>query len=232
MKYFIKKNRVILAIMIYIVFLGAFFFVVNKIVVMIDTSNDDIQKQALIQEIKYKQIDNIPKMQEQFNEISLKKEKLEAMILKKEDAVKLIEKIENLAAQCKVGITIAVAEVQVDPKAKKAVPKKGEVVVKKFDEFLPGENYLKFTVDIDGSYDDVFNFFYKIENMSYYSDILSFDIKVNNEKASAISTVVNNVLDPFGGSSNNSPASSKNVNSSDSPTGDIIGNFVIAFYLK
>jgi Tfp pilus assembly protein PilO len=227
MKEFIKKYKVIVAIAAYVVLIaGLFYFVVGRIVTKIQGVGDQIVQQDLAAQSKQQQVNEIPKMQQQFDEISSKNDVLSNMFLNKNDAVKLIEQVEDLAKQCQVSVDISVQDNQVAPKPQApATPGASPTVVGS----LPGSNYLKFTFNLKGSYNNIVEFMSRLENMQYYADIISMDIKQNTEiDTTSPPASGSGVLNPFA----NSPTSKTQTANTPPKGGYISAALDVVFYLQ
>jgi len=232
MKQYIKNQRIALAIVAYVLVLGGIFFGgINFLVAKIHEVNNQMQTQKLDRETQSQQINDIPKMQQQFDDIESQKAIIEGMFLNKDDAVALIEKLEGLAEQCGVGVKIAVDDKQDDLKKKPAATKasKDAPEVVALQDLLPGNNFLKFTLVLSGGYDGITKFISRIENMGYYNDVTSLDIKKNLETNNPV--VSSGMSGIFGSAPvNNSNASGTKV-SADSQ-GDLAATLSVVFYIK
>jgi len=235
MKDFMKKNRIALAIVAYLVILGGLlYWATNMLVAKIQDADDQIQIQQLSEQSKATQISDIPKMQQQSDEIASGKDTLNSMLLDKNDAVSLIEQLETIAQQSQVDVKISVQD-SADT-AKSAAPVIGVPVntdtPATIEDSLPNKNYLKFTLAMTGSYSNMVNFMSKIENMPYYGDIISLDIQHVDKQQTQAPAISSTTLNPFVAGA---PAKAPGAASQEPATQDdntITGSIVVAFYLK
>jgi hypothetical protein len=148
---------------------------------------NEIQSQKVDQENTNKRISEIPKLEKQ-SELVKEKEDLISNLLNKDDAVNLIEEIEGLAEKTGNKVAIEISENSEKKQTKTAADKKDESKNKKtLLDKLPSDNYLKLNIKLNGKYDSIVNFIEKLENLKYYSDIISIKINSNEQKYKEVS---------------------------------------------
>jgi Tfp pilus assembly protein PilO len=193
MKDFIKKHKIVLILMIYILLVGAvFYFVIKYLFSGIDSNNNKIQETMLDQENQKKRIDELPKLQEQYQMLGMNEGKM-TYLLTEDRAVDLIKEVEDLAEKTGNSINIEM----LSDKDKNAVKKQN--VAKKDNgsedlrASLPGADYLEMNIHLTGEYSNLLSFMKKIENMEYYDDIVSIIVSVDDEsnKSDALSPFSN-----------------------------------------
>ena len=122
-------------------------------------------------------MEEISNFERQTTKIETKKEKLQVFVSQNE-IINLIKRLEKTAAE--TGNEAIIEDVEIkNEKAKKEsknkkIRKNTEKNKKMFS--LPSNNYIKIKINLRGSYNDFINFVRKIENMDYYSDIISLHL--------------------------------------------------------
>lgn len=182
MKNFLKQQREILSLMVYALFIFlVVYFAILPLFEKINNINDQIQEEILNQEISRKNIEELPKIQKQFESLNQGTD-LTSVLLDNANAVVLIEKLEKMAEQTDNTISITVEEVSVsDPKKKTPKLKAGEEVP--IASELPSQNYLRLKIVLSGKYGSIVKFIGLIENFEYYADIIGIQISKNNEES-------------------------------------------------
>ena len=173
MKTFLNKQREILAIFFYIVFIaGLIYLVILPLITRIADMGNQIQQENAKQESARKHINELPKIQKQFQDLQSKND-LMNILLNNDRAVVLIEKLEKLAASTNNQITISVK----DNTASKSIPaKKTETTTKTLVELLPNPDYLQMKISLDGDYNSIVKFVRLLEKFEYYADIIAIRI--------------------------------------------------------
>ena len=184
MKIFINKYRILLSIIIFLIFISALiFFVINPLIGEISSKNQRIQEILAMQDNKKERLAELPDLRGQFEAIQADEPKL-ADPINKEKAVEVIEKIESIAEATKNEAKISVEEQGVaGAPARKSVNKPDEKESIVSD--LPSDAYIKMKIAVSGKYGDIINFLNKLENIQYYSDILSINISTQTETGSS-----------------------------------------------
>jgi hypothetical protein len=185
----ISKNKILITVFLYPVFLAViFYFTANYLLSEINNKNTLIQKNIVDQEKKEKRLSEIPKMKEQY-QMALDEEKKFIPLINENKAVELIEELEKLAQNSGNKINIEIQN-SVKTTVSKTRNDKGDKddKIQSIAESLPGGDYLSLKINLQGSYNQLLDFIEKFEALSYYSDIISLDIKFEEkEKAPASS---------------------------------------------
>ncbi len=177
MKKFWKKYKIIVAITLYVVIIGAlFYFVIQPFLNKISLSAGKIQEIIINQENKEKRLGELPKLKEQFGLVEKREGEL-FPLLTEDKAVELVEKIEKIAEDSGNKITLEMR----DNKVKDAASKKTESAKKKAGEDdlrsdLPSSDYLEVKIKLSGDYNELIKFIEKIEAIEYHCDIISISI--------------------------------------------------------
>lgn len=174
MKDFLKKQREILAVIVYLALIaGLVYGVIIPVNKKIGQSRDKIQEEQIKQETRRKSIDDLPRIQDQYE--ILENENVSSTLLDKENAVLLIESLEKLASDSGNDILISAQE-QSNVKNTSNKPKKGE---ENKNIVLPNENYLQLKITLGGNYNTIFKFINLLENFSYHGDVITMQIQKN-----------------------------------------------------
>lgn len=178
MKKFFKKQREILTIFAYIGIIASLVcFVIFPLIGKINDVADRIQEESLNQEIAKQRLNEIPKMQQQYQMLE-KDERLLDVLLDKNNAVPLIERLEKLAqdSQNKIAISVQEQSALVQKNTLKTNKKNAENE-KLIIDSLPSAEYLQMKIVLTGNYDSIVKFLEHLENLDYYSDIIGLDMK-------------------------------------------------------
>jgi Tfp pilus assembly protein PilO len=204
MKNFFKKRRELVAIAVFACVCGAIaYFVIRPILAEINQRRDQIQEEIATQEDRKKQIAALPSIKEQYLSVQNKGDAIN-VLLDKDSAVTLIEQVEQLAKSTNNDVKITIS--QNDPNSREAIIAQKAAAQDKnsngksasIADALPSKNYLEMNIALTGKYNDVVNFIEKLENMKYYSDTISFDMKQDDStKNSAGSS--SGISNPFTG---------------------------------
>ena len=183
---FIRKQKIILAIAVYVLFIGAiFFFAVKPLLERGRDIREQIEKEKALQEGRQQRLGEVSALREQYAKIERHKGELDVLLVR-DDAVKLISVLEGLAEKEGVGIMIAVEESIPKPKAstrsKQEDSSKEKEKKEVLSDGLPSQDYVQFTITLSGQYGAVVNFIERVEAMPYYADILSLTFKAKEEK--------------------------------------------------
>lgn len=173
MKIFLKKQREILAVALFLVVVFAMiYYLIYPLFNKIKNLKDDIQQSVFSQNLKQQNLSKLPKMQEQYEKIEAQENKFSSSLLRKEDAVFLIEKLEELAKRTYVSIEISIVE----NKQTNQTNKKGEEKTNLVNN-LPSGEYLEMKLNLSGKYADIIQFEKYLEDFVYNNDIVSLEIK-------------------------------------------------------
>ncbi|MEI7891214.1 MAG: hypothetical protein WCI36_04595 [bacterium] len=189
MNNFFKKQREVLAILFYAIFVGGLiYFVVLPLLGGINNTVDEIEQENMKQESMKLQIAELPNIQNQYSELE-KAGDLKSVLLDKSKAVTLIEKLEKLAESTNNKITISVSDVVAPSAPAKKTNAKGAKTEELLVDNLPNGDYLKMKITLTGNYNAILKFINKLEQFEYYSDIIGIKISkdqvVNKSKSSS-----------------------------------------------
>ena len=209
MKKIFQKQRELLAVIIYVGFiLAIIYFIIMPLLSRINSVQDQIQEEKINQEIKEQSLADLPKMQEQYENLQ-NNEKMIDVLFDKNNAVELIEKLEKLAQDSGNVITISVQEKEpakdVSSKARKKTNDTEEKKPVSIVENLPSSEYMQIKLELKGGFDTAVNFIHKLENFEYYCDIIGIkmqqaekgDKKISNTESFG-SININSVENPEG----------------------------------
>lgn len=147
-------------------------------------NSDEIQKKNIDNNIYKERVQRIPEMEKTQAVFEGNKNNLK-IFLNGSSEVDFIKKIESVAEETGNRITLKIAEDKNKKPAKKE-DKKDENDIK---NALPGNNkYVTIQIGLEGSYENLFNFMRKLENINYYVNVISLDIN---------KTVVEKEASPF-----------------------------------
>jgi len=183
MKTFFKKQKELIAFVVYACIIGSIGYgVVRPLLVKINMRRDQIQEEIATQEDQKKQIAALPSIKQQYLSVKDRGDTLD-VLLDTNDAVTLIEQVEQLAQNTNNTVKISIS--QNDPDSREALIAQKEAANQKqpgdtggsIAGTLLSKKYLEMNITLGGQYNDVANFIKKLENMQYYSDIISIDLK-------------------------------------------------------
>ena len=187
MREILKKHKlfVITAGYCLVVFL-IMFFLAGFFIKKIDEKANSIQRKKIDNEINRERIRKIPQMEEMDKLIESKNEEINA-ILDPDGEVEFIESLESLAEATGNKMNIKVDDSnQFDTKPKKAAGNKKDDK-KTIKENLSYDKYISMEIDLEGSYQGMLDFIYRLENFKYYVNILSIDLKKETKVEKSIS---------------------------------------------
>jgi uncharacterized protein YxeA len=188
---------------------------------------DEIQEKITKQENEKKKMQEMPKFQNQ-NELIKEKESSIPVLFSKDNAVTLIEKLENLAQETNNQIEIQLSDdISGDrPKSTASNEKNSKEKTKDTSIMgnLPSQNYLDIKVKLTGDYDGFVEFLNKIENLDYYSDVVSLQIIAKDEASEQ--TQANPFLNSGIGKAQSDSGSNKNNQK------ETISNIEILYYIQ
>lgn len=240
MQNFLKKQRQALALIGYaLILVAVFFFAVKPLLAKINARRDQIQEELATQEDRKKQILALPNIKEQYLAVQKENDKL-SVLISKDEAVNLIESIEKLASDTNNAVKITI--VQADPNSREAILAQKQAAQDKQSgdknkdknkdvslvDTLPGKNYLEIKISLKGKYNDALRFMEKLENMHYYSDILSFDMRAEDSSSGQANQITRS-SDPFANRGQSPSASPVEVSSEEQK---IVTDLEVVFYLK
>ena len=168
-----KKQKILFIVLAYLVLLPLIFtFGVRPLLEGVNKKRIGIEEQKINYEIRKTQISNLPTIQSQLEEIKKDEDALNILI-KKSDVLSLIERLEFIAEQTGNEIDISIPEKDTfqEKKSNKESKDRENLV-----DSRPNNDYLAVDIKITGTFQNIYNFIYKVENMGYFSDIVSFEI--------------------------------------------------------
>jgi len=215
MKDFWKKHKTCLSISIYLVVVGLIgFFVARPMVSAIREKSDQIQQKIALQEGKEEKLKELPSIRSQFEKVKNQEEKIN-ISLNEENVVSLVEKLEKISEET-------------GNKIKMELPENGQYSGKNskeekdsLAESLPSDKYVKMKISLYGSYSSFLNFLNKVENMEFYSDVISIAVRRASESGPGLSN------NPFTGMKNLS-----NEENSSENKDKINSQLIVVFYLE
>jgi len=166
-----------------VVIVLAWIFVVLPMRKSMEKNSEEAQSKLADREIYEKRISGISEM-EKTQKVFLANESNLRVFLNKNTEVDFIKSIEAMAEETGSKITLKIEDSN-DPKAKQVVAKKGEESIK---STLPRDKYLALQITLEGTYEAMLTFLNKMENMSYYVNVLSLDLN---------KSVIEKDIDPF-----------------------------------
>jgi len=180
MKNFCKQYKTQLVLTGYLIFLGIFiyggiFAMVNNI----KEKADEIQKKIIDNEVDKKNLEKIPQLMEDYATFSAESGNFD-VILSKESEIEFIKSLEDLAKETGNEINLKlIAEENLPEKTKTAKEKDKKDIVGE----LPYKDYITIQLELKGKYPQLVKFMRKLENMNYYANIISIDLKKEEKKS-------------------------------------------------
>lgn len=210
-----KYKKYIIGIVIIMIIWALSIFCLVFLFKKINSKISEIQEKIISQENEKNRLAEIPKFQDQ-NDLIQQKESTIPALLSKDDAVTLIEKLESLATETNNQIDIQlinnVSQTVKTPSKNKDVSILGN---------LPSSNYLDMKIKLTGDYNSLVNFISKVENLDYYSDVVSVQVDIgdNSQPQSSVT--------PFSNSTNGSNNSNPPINQ-----GGTVSSVEIVYYIQ
>ena len=189
MKNIWRKYKEYILVLIYIAILFAlFYFVIKPMVKGIDYNANLIQEKITIQDSFKRKLGMISTNKEQIGAIEKDESKM-GVLMSRDQEVTLIERIEKMAEETDNKISIEI----VDDKSANSSAKTKTASTKAKEEnkddlkINTGNNdYVKFRITVTGEYNDLVGFIKKIENMEYWSDIISLQVSYKEPEKTPI----------------------------------------------
>lgn len=176
MKNFLNKQREVLAVLVYLAIIaGLVYLVILPILNRMGGMNDQIQQEAMKQESVKLHINELPRIQQQYQTLQ-KDGDLAGVLLDKNKAVILIERLEKLAESTNNKITIAVQDNTAGAQGKKMPAKGAAAPADTLVGSLPSADYLQLKITLTGDYNSVVRFVGLLEKFEYYGDITAVQI--------------------------------------------------------
>jgi len=185
MKIFLGKYKEYISIVIFIALLwGLFSFVILPAIEVINAKVNGIQEKIAEKEGSGRKLEKVTKMKEQYEVIKNEEGKVQDLLFY-DQAIILIEAVEKLAAETGNKVEIRVEEKAGSAPAPK--PKSGKKETSSSgDEILPGlpsDKYLKMNISTTGDLEGLVDFVRRLENIQYWSDIISLQISSQNPES-------------------------------------------------
>lgn len=182
MKNFWEKYKEFVVVSAYIFFVVCLIlFAIKPLFLSIDEKINYIGEQKANQEIKQKKIDELPSIKKKVDIIEQKKSQLDVFI-DAEYALPLIEELEKLAQQTGNKINIEVKDNDSEKKRKEKArngtgDKESESLLDNFSE----KDFITLDLKLEGDFEGIMIFLNKLENMKYFSDVISLYISKKQE---------------------------------------------------
>lgn len=191
---FIKTHSALVSLLTLLVMIvGVYFFVIRPLRTMITNQATSIQEFYAKEENQAKQVNRLPELKKQYLMIEEKAPALD--ILRNEDQiVGFIQTLEEVASETHVTLTIASKDNGTITEAKKKVPVKTAKPSEASDAEnttdvkkqvrnndilanLPFDRYLRLSIVVSGTYNDIVAFVYKTDTLSVGLDVVGMEIK-------------------------------------------------------
>jgi hypothetical protein len=201
MKEIWKKHKLLIISLgfVLVAFLAAYFVVV-PLIRKITEKADKIQEEIMDNDINKKKLDKIGDLEDQYNYFQQNKTAL-SVILDENEQVLFIKKLEGLAEETGNSISLK-ANDENDPNAAKnnnSGNKKKKDEEETIQEKLGYDKYFSLQINLEGSYAGLIRFVHKLENSTYYINVISITSKKETEKDSdkaAASSQVGSIFTP------------------------------------
>jgi hypothetical protein len=226
MKNFLQKQKETVTVVIYIcVIAGLVYFVIRPLLASINSVHDQIQEEGLKQEIVKQRLNDLPKIQDQYDMLQKNEGSID-ILLDENNAVVLIERLETLAQDSGDKINITVQN-QPEQKNTQTPAGKKAAVDNSLTNSLPSSDYMQLKITLTGKYNSIVNFIYKLESFEYYCDITA--IQIQPDKTSNTPIADSGVLlNPFN-VSGSATAAEKSIKDT---AGNIEASLDVVFYTK
>jgi Tfp pilus assembly protein PilO len=183
------KYKEYILILIYIVILFTlFYFVIKPMIGRIDYNANLIQEKITVQENFKRKLGMVAASKEQTEAIEKDEGKINVFIPRDQE-IDLIEKIEKIAEETDNKISIEAVDDKNIDSSTKAKTVSNKVKEENKDDLKINTNnndFIKFRITILGKYDNLVSFVKKIENMEYWSDIVSLKVSYKEPEKNPI----------------------------------------------
>jgi hypothetical protein len=157
--------------------------------------SDQIQEEKLNQDIAKKKVEELPKIQKQYDTVSTSSD-ISEVLLDNSRAVVLIKRLEEIADKTGNIITINIQDAA--PAETKKTGSKSKVTEEvSISDSLPSQNFLKLKIILSGKYVSVVNFIDAVEKFEYYCDIIGIQISKNTENGNIRGASGSGISNPF-----------------------------------
>ena len=168
MKNFFRKNKLSLVIGTYLVLFGAFaYFMVLPEVKSIIGKAEAIERQGLDQKIDEERTASLPSLEEGYKSFKDNEGRFE-IVIGRSSEVDFIKELEKLAEETQNKIELRVQE-DIATKVPAKKKEKDEDIKSK----LAHKEYLSMQIALEGNYENLRKFLYKLENFHKYVNIIS-----------------------------------------------------------
>jgi hypothetical protein len=193
MKKFFQKQREVLTVVAYVGFVVLLVcFVIFPLLKKISNVADNAQRDILDHDIVRQRVNEIPRMQQQYQLVE-KNENILDVLLDENEAVQLIEELEKIAQDSQNTIVITMQEQDTGMKMLDTTKNKKDEE-KTVLGSLPSQEYLQMKIELKGDYNSIIKFIDFLENLEYYCDIVA--IQMRNADSSEYNRR-SELVDPF-----------------------------------
>lgn len=186
-----KKYKLLITIFIYLIIIFLLFvFVVSPLIGNIQKNSDDIEKGKIDNEINQERVSKLPEMKDGYAAFEQEKNNLE-VVLDQNNSVDFIKKMELLAEETGNKISLSIED-------NSNTAKSAKTDADDIKANLPSDKYLLMKLGLEGRYDSFTRFLYRLENMSYYVNVISLNMSkeiVVPENTSAVMNIDNQVIE-------------------------------------
>lgn len=151
-----------------------FYFAVGPLIESIKKNSDEIQKVKIDREINQEKISKLPEMKSGYAAYEQEKSNLD-VILDQNNSVDFIKKVELLAEETGNNISLSIAD-NPDPSKNAKDAKTGKKNPENIIDNLPSDKYISMKMTLEGNYESFIRFLYKLENLDYHVNVISFDL--------------------------------------------------------
>jgi hypothetical protein len=189
----IKYKLAIMIVGFMLALIAVAYFLAFPLVLKIKNTSFEIQKKIVDQEVERSRFDQLPKMEENWNDIQARKDKIE-VILDKESEVGFIENVDSIAMRSGNVVDLKIGEgTNVREVAKIKAKDKNENSEKGILDEVGYLNFFPIQINIKGDYVGLYNFIQLLENSHFYVNIISIDSKKQIDDSADVSE---NVFSP------------------------------------
>lgn len=169
---FWKKHKIKIIILIYIIAASLLTrFLMLPFVDKIRGESDSIQEKIIDNKISESRISKLPEMEETFKNYQDNSGALR-VILNPDDEVNFIKQLESIADDTGNRIVLSIEDNKAEQTAKKTTTDKSDEK-KTIKDSLKYDNYISMNINLKGNYSGLVNFIHKLENTSYYVNVIS-----------------------------------------------------------
>lgn len=197
MKNIWKKNKSSIIIVGYILIMASFvYFVFIPSINKIKEKSDAIEERNIDGDMQRSNLGKLPDLRSDYSSTQKNQEAMD-VILNPQDEVTFIKKIESLAKDTgnKISLKIDDEESAKNNNKSSANSKNAEKTIK---SSLAYPNYISMQINLIGNYPNLLNFINKLENDSYYVDVISFkaqkEIEASDKNKEGVNSPNNNIF--------------------------------------